>query len=312
MTITTALNYINKSIKSTFAGAVNVLTKNTYRVYLPDIQKIEGEVDVKFPNTQKIEGKVDVKFPEVQKISGNVTTDTKSYFESLINKVVEMKNLFNDKGISIRNFPVIPTKIEIINFPKEKEIELSSLEKRLDVLNELIRKLPIKFPEFPKLPDYPAQKPIIFPENFGINNLEVLKSDSPKDYVPVRLTDGEEFYRALDTFVQQASTSMVFTDSQGRKKEALVDSSRHLQVDVNNGNMLTSYETNNVEKVNSGLIYNGVEDKDGNWCIQKVSINGRNTTVSFATVVNNPSKTSYPSAWTHRASITYGYFSDAF
>lgn len=229
MTIIEILNYVNKSIKTGFADAVEALKKHTYKVSFPDTQKIKGKVEVDFPQVQN----VNVKFPDTQKITGNVKTDMEKHFINLLNKVNETKSLIKDKGISVNNFPEIPKEIKISNFPEEKEISLTALEEKLDSLNESIKKLPTKFPEIPKVPDFPkipAQKD--FPKSFSIDNLEILKSDDPKDYVPVRLTDGKEFYKAIEEFYQQVASVVTFTESDGKKSSALVDKDRHVQVDV--------------------------------------------------------------------------------
>jgi len=230
MTIIEILNYLNKSIKTGFADTVSALKKHTYKVSFPQVQRIEGKVKVDFPQVQN----VNVKFPDTQKITGSVKTDVEKHFISLINKVNETKSLIKDKGISVNNFPEIPKEIKISNFPKEKEISLATLENRLDSLNESIKKLPTKFPDFPKIPEvkFPAQKEIIFPKSFNVDNLEGLKSDDPEAYVPVRLTDGKEFYKAIEEFYQSVTSSVTFTDSRGRKQGALVDDDRHVQVDV--------------------------------------------------------------------------------
>lgn len=229
MTIIEVLNYINSSLKSTAKAVVEALTSHTY--------KIEKTAN------QKIHGKVDVTFPKNQKISGVVKTNLEEYFINLIESLNETKESLKEKGILVNNFPEIPKEIRVSNFPKEisvsnfpkeNEIDFSSLEKKIDQVNKSIKKLPTKFPDFPKIkiPGYPIQKPITFPKSFEIDNLESLKSDSPKDYVPVRLTDGEEFYKAIEEFYQQVSSAVTFTDSQNKKTSALVDEDRHVQVDV--------------------------------------------------------------------------------
>jgi hypothetical protein len=228
MTLTGVLNYINTSIKSSVKSAVESLIKNTYKVKFPEIQKIEGKVKVDFPNIQKIEG--------------IVKTDTAQGFNSIVKKIEETKQLFGQKGIQVNNFPKIPTKIEVTNFPQEKEIDFKSLESKLDSLNESIKKLPTKFPEFPKIPEVkiPAFPKIPevkipefkFPKSFKVDNIENLKSDDPEDYVPVRLTDGKEFYKAIEEFYQAVTSSQIFALSNGQKDFGLVDEDHHVQVDV--------------------------------------------------------------------------------
>lgn len=226
MTIIEILNYLNTSIKTGFSDAVKSIKEANLKVVFPKVQKIDGRVDVKFPNIQK----VDVKFPENQK----VTVLNQVSLREVLAKLVDIKNNLSDKGVEVKNFPKFPEKIAITNFPEEKEFDFTSLEKKLDSLNESIKKLPTKFPDFPKIPEVkiPTPKDIVFPKSFKVDNIENLKSDSPKDYVPVRLTDGKEFYKAIEEFYQQVSSAVTFTDSQGRKMSGLVDADRHVQVDV--------------------------------------------------------------------------------
>lgn len=226
MTIIEILNYLNTSIKTGFSDAVKSIKESNLKVVFPKVQKIDGRVDVKFPNIQK----VDVKFPENQK----VTVLNQVSLREVLAKLLEIKNSLSDKGVEVKNFPKFPEKIAITNFPDEKEFDFSSLEKKLDSLNESIKKLPTKFPDFPKIPEVkiPTPKEIVFPKSFKVDNIENLKSDSPKDYVPVRLTDGKEFYKAIEEFYQQVSSNVTFTNSVNQKTSALVDEDRHVQVDV--------------------------------------------------------------------------------
>lgn len=228
MTIIQILNYVNASLKSSFSGAVEAIKKHTFNVKFPDIQK----VSVNFPENQKISGKVDVKFPDVQRIGGKVEVINLPAMGGIIEKLEDIKDGLKSMGVEVKNFPEFPKKIEITNLPKEKEVNFAGLENKLDMLLASIKKLPTKFPDFPKPPVYPEQKEIKFPKSFSVDNLEGLKSDNPKEYVPVRLTDGEEFYKAIEEFYQQVSSVVTFTDSENKKTSALVDEDRHVQVDV--------------------------------------------------------------------------------
>lgn len=232
MTIIEILNYLNKSIKAGIAGGVESLKGHTFKVEHPQVQNIYGKVKVDFPQVQKIVGTVDVKFPENQKISGQVKTDVKEDIIKLIERLNETKSILEEKGVKVKNFPIIPSEIKVSNFPKEVLPDFSSLEKKLDLLNESISKLPKKFPDFPKLPDYPIQKPTSFPKSFVVDNLEALKSEDPKSYVPVRLTDGKEFYKAIEEFYQSVTSNVTFALASGQKSFGLVDEDKHLQVDV--------------------------------------------------------------------------------
>jgi hypothetical protein len=82
-------------------------------------------------------------------------------------------------------------------------------------------------------------------------------------------------------------------------------------VEVKGGKPLDAFETNDVDKVSSTLLYNGLEDKDGTWCIERVdSTSG--VSLRYATITNNATYGSYATAWAARATITYDVFSVAF
>jgi hypothetical protein len=83
-------------------------------------------------------------------------------------------------------------------------------------------------------------------------------------------------------------------------------------VEVKTGKTLDAFESNDVDKVSNDLLYDGGEDKDGSWCIQSVAQSGSVLTLRFATKTNNPTYSNYLSAWTDRAVLTYGLFSEAF
>lgn len=69
---------------------------------------------------------------------------------------------------------------------------------------------------------------------------------------------------------------------------------------------------NHVDAPDSSTTYVGKEDKDGTWLVQKISVSGVVTTLTYATVLNNASVLTYSAAWTARATLTYGTFAQAF
>lgn len=69
---------------------------------------------------------------------------------------------------------------------------------------------------------------------------------------------------------------------------------------------------NHVDAPDASTTYVGKEDKDGTWMIQKISVSGAVTTLTYATVTNNGAVLTYASAWTNRATLTYNTFGGAF
>jgi len=71
------------------------------------------------------------------------------------------------------------------------------------------------------------------------------------------------------------------------------------------------YNTNDIEEASSTITYIGAEDKDGNWYIKKIDTT-TGCVFSHATVKNNSGYTTYDTAWTARAGLTYQNYGDAF
>ena len=226
MNIIDSLNYINKSIKSGLATAVSALTKHTY--------------NVKLTGSDQVVNKTEINFPHIEKTLDKMTGESKTAFGKLINQLNETRTLLRLNGIKVNNFPEtskfleFPKSISIDNLPEEKELDFSSLEKKIDELNQSIKKLPTKFSEMKEItfPEFPRVKDIVFPKSFTVENIENLKSEDPESYIPVRLTDGKEFYKAIEEFYQTVTSNITFALQNGQKSFALVDTDKHMQVDV--------------------------------------------------------------------------------
>ena len=77
-------------------------------------------------------------------------------------------------------------------------------------------------------------------------------------------------------------------------------------------NALGEYATNDVDDVSeANIAYIGKEDPAGDWYIEKVDTSS-GTSVRYATINNNSSYTTYSTAWTDRASLTYDTYGTAF
>jgi hypothetical protein len=83
-------------------------------------------------------------------------------------------------------------------------------------------------------------------------------------------------------------------------------------VTVKGSKLLDTFESNDVDKVSSVLLYDGGEDKEGQWCVQRVDSTGGDVSIRFATVTNNPSYTDYTTAWANRLALQFDLFSIAF
>jgi hypothetical protein len=69
---------------------------------------------------------------------------------------------------------------------------------------------------------------------------------------------------------------------------------------------LADFSVNDIE--DGVTSYFGNTKPDGTWLIKKLT----DTSLSYATVTNNGAVTTYSSAWTNRATLTYGRFDEAF
>lgn len=122
----------------------------------------------------------------------------------------------------------------------------------------------------------------------------------PKDYVNVRLSNGKDFYSASGASVLGGGGGVPFKTASGQTKEALIDNGSR-QIVKSDFRWIPCDITLTV----SSIQYFGYQDSDGAWMIAKHDkTSGDN--MRFATVSNNSSYSDYTSAWTNRASLTYG------
>jgi len=96
------------------------------------------------------------------------------------------------------------------------------------------------------------------------------------------------------------------SDEKGAKRVVVLDSSGEQITDFG-----ARFGANDVESASSTLTYVGKEDASGAWLIMKID-ESSGTSIQYATVSNNPTVTSYSNAWSNRATLTYGDYSDAF
>jgi hypothetical protein len=244
---------------------------------------------------------VKVDFPKVQQVAGSLSTEsakTDGLLQRLLVAIGRLPTQYPKTVIP--PYPKFPAKIEISNPVSRVTVtNTGEIEKKLDVLATKISKLPTSYPEFPaipkveipacpKIPEYPK-----FPDSIKVSNpvktvevsnfpeTEGLISDKPEYYVPVRLTDGKEFYRAVENFSIAA-----------RSRE---------RVTVSNSDPTAEYQIS--DRVVGATKYYGFLKADGSWYIM------RDTGTTYRYVRGD---SGYPSAWTNRSSQTYDLFSEVF
>lgn len=281
-------------------------------------------------------------FPKTQDIKGTVIVGNQKNVEKQLQEIKKplpiilqaIKSIVFPKSFEVSNFPKYPEPIksvEISNFPPPiqlKEIKISNQPTlELQNIKEQVGKVEkaVKGLKLDPTINVQAPKPervIVPPAQVTLNEKEIDYDKLAKaiaDEMPAEI----DYKKLADAIGKKLSEGLVsigggggagrtpFRTEDGKHTQAIVGEGGFLKVDVRNGNMLTSFETNEVDKSTSPIVYNGLEDKDGNWCIQKID-KSAGPSVRFATAINNDTYTTFPTAWTNRADLDYGYFSAAF
>lgn len=249
--------------------------------------------------------------------------------------IKELSKLTPHKLIEVTNLKDLPkpsNSVKVLN--PQKSISVNNfyeLQKEIGKFMKLVSgmKLDPKIivPEI-KVPDVyvPEIKIPTIKNEVVIDKLEKLISNKADKYVPVRLTNGKKFYEAVselkDTIVTAGSSkSYAFQDTQGERTYGLVDSDRHLQVDVLNltsilQDILTKldtvggkWETVDEDNYSSTIIYMG-QIKNGEWQFKRIQTSGTVVSTRIANVSNNPLVTDYDTAFDNRTTLTYNKLSD--
>lgn len=200
-----------------------------------------------------------------------------------------------------------PVRVTFKDSPKEVKVNnLTPVTKGLDDVRKAITQ--IKIPSGNTLPLMPS-----FPKSMEVSNLpetEKLKGDDPKKYVPVRLTDGDEFYKAEGGGggVGAVGGRYAYMKSDGTKGQGLMDD-HHRPVVFNDEYHLNDRLTINDKK------YLGFEDQFANWYIMTIEGTGQDPEdqkFRFATHKNNETINTYAGAWNNKTTLSYGRYSAAF
>lgn len=117
-------------------------------------------------------------------------------------------------------------------------------------------------------------------------------------------------YRVLNDVWDQIARALRITGS-----VSVTDSSGTVIDSFGGGAALDLYKTNNIDdgSTTADTIYVGKAKDDGTYCVIKIDeTTGALPVYTFATITNNGAVTTYASAWTNRATLTYGYYHEAF
>lgn len=235
------------------------------RKYLIDLNK--GISDL----TKLIQKQIDNYEPpkEDVKVTGSVEVNTQKEVEitNLEELLVSIKQLGDIlSGVIVENAIEIPESVRILN-PDDMKVDsmkvsnLSDIKKYFDILANAIKN----------------NKPIV-----KVEKQEVTFPISPRDAIPVRLSNGEKFYEA----VMQAISGGGETDP------------------------LVGYQPSDIDDSGSTKYY-GFVKANGYWYIMRQSSTG-----SYRYIRGAPSDENggglYSDAWTNRANLTYNYFYEVF
>lgn len=72
------------------------------------------------------------------------------------------------------------------------------------------------------------------------------------------------------------------------------------------GNVFELYQVNEVDDAGGGVTYVGKANTSGDWLIEKLTEASGDITKVYANLSNNVSFGTFSSAWTNRATLTYG------
>jgi len=209
-----------------------------------------------------------------------------------LRKTIEGTAIGSIRALSKRTFKV--------KMDKPVEISLKDLPKKLEVNNDVKQALYKLIEALKDIPKTTETKSIF--------------STDPKKYVPVRLSTGSKFYKAIEDLIVSAASHYSFSQTDGKRQNALIDTDRHVQVDVltmpsiniptpvggatsENQDPLAKYKISDTDD-DAEPNYFGFVTTDGKWYILKEE----NKTYRYIFGTED-----YSTNWTGRAGLTYGY-----
>jgi hypothetical protein len=141
---------------------------------------------------------------------------------------------------------------------------------------------------------------------------KVLKTDLPKAFqqavqsIAIPKNDNTSILQALSDLNEQLASIDTAVRMQPQAPAQIKVTNPDGSLISSGGASAAVYATNDIEEDTTS--YFGQTTSDGTWKIIKLT----DTSVSYATVTNNGTVTSYTDAWTDRATLTYGRFDEAF
>lgn len=290
-------------------GLKAYLSKNTFSVKVSNpVTKMKVEGDVKVSN-----------MPPLLKAIGGIPLALNALKNAVVaNKSVMVTNLKDLK------FPEFPKKIEVSN--PQKEVKITNMKEFTDAVGRIAEfvakikydprievkpadvklKAPIVNVAAP-IVNVPEQKPPVVnveaPDLSQLKKLlEFFEALNAKKPLPVRLSDGKNFYKALEKMAEiyTGSTFSVFRDKNGDDARAVLGTKGELFV--------SSTETwikYDIDINTENITYEGF-GKENDWMIKKIEINGQLSSIRYAVKGNNDN-IAYSDAWENRMSLFYSF-----
>jgi len=181
-----------------YGKELGITRKSNNNVRYPSIQVKENTIEVLLQQIANLQKQLlEIKPPEVQKVDVNNTPEVQK---------VEVINKDEQKPVV---FPEIQ-KVEITNkdeqkpitFPEVQKVEITNKDKQPEIQKvEITNTKDIQDVKITNIEPYPQSMDVKLPFMKGNN----AKTADPTKYLPVRLTDGDKFYKALDTFYTAAN-----------------------------------------------------------------------------------------------------------
>jgi hypothetical protein len=193
-------------------------------------KNLEKEVKVVDRSINMLKASVDgIKMPTSIKVD-NFPEPVKPLPYPEFPKEIRVSNTRDFKTIDVNNQPT-----EELTAIKDAVVSLQSVVQKQEMSPKItVKPADVNIPPFPKFPDIKIPEAPIPPsaEDIASEIKDSLISKSPTTYLPVRLTDGEEFYAALSQISSGGGGGKNFSYASGESDKALIDANRHLQVDV--------------------------------------------------------------------------------
>jgi len=213
---------------------------------------IQKQIDAYKPPVEdvKIEGRVEVINPSTEMSITNLEA-LKAYFDDMavqISSAIEKHATKPVNEVSVKNQPTSIAVSNQIDHSEQLQRILTAIKTK--DLNVIVEKSEVVFPT------------------------------SPKQAIPVRLSDGKSFYNAIF----QAMSSAVETDP------------------------LVGYQPTDIDESGASKYY-GFTKKHGYWYIMR-EVNGAYRYITGAPLANGGGL--YTDAWNNRANLTYSYFYEVF